>query len=44
MALGATIFVLTGRWKTDTEIGRYVYQKERYEQENPGSKWGMMHL
>lgn len=25
MALGATLLVLTGRWKTDTEIGRYIY-------------------
>ena len=43
MALGAMYLVYIKRWRTDTEIGRYIYQKTRYEEENPGSKWGMMH-
>ena len=43
MGMGAIYLIAIKKWRTDTEIQRYVYQKKRYEEENPGSKWTMLH-
>jgi len=45
MAFGAIMMIFVKKiWKTDTEIQRYIYQKTRFESENPGCKWGTFHI
>lgn len=45
MTLGATMIIFVKKiWKTDTEIQRYQYARVKYEEENPGKKFGQLQM